>query len=150
MLLCTYSFLSSPITEQTWFCDLTGVCVVSSVGEQTVIRSFPIASVTKEKKISIQNQLQQSMQEGLQISSATFQVKGSFVKIYVATVSSKYLRAARCPGICEESSFLPCKVNRQHRTHRNPGISWPTWYLQRVAIFTLDFFHCFPHLFWIQ
>lgn len=51
-----------------------------SVGEQTVIRSFPIASVTKEKKITIQNQLQQSMQEGLQITSATFQVKGSFVK----------------------------------------------------------------------
>uniref|UniRef100_A0A8C9MY91 SET binding factor 2 n=1 Tax=Serinus canaria TaxID=9135 RepID=A0A8C9MY91_SERCA len=44
------------------------------VGEQTVIRSFPIASMTKEKKISIQNQLQQSMQEGLQISSATFQL----------------------------------------------------------------------------
>ncbi|KAK2535745.1 Sbf2 [Columba guinea] len=43
-------------------------------GEQTVIRSFPIASVTKEKKITIQNQLQQSMQEGLQITSATFQL----------------------------------------------------------------------------
>uniref|UniRef100_A0A8D2LIY0 SET binding factor 2 n=1 Tax=Varanus komodoensis TaxID=61221 RepID=A0A8D2LIY0_VARKO len=39
------------------------------VGEQTVIRSFPIASITKEKKITIQNQLQQSMQEGLQITS---------------------------------------------------------------------------------
>lgn len=50
-----------------------------------MIRSFPIASVTKEKKITIQNQLQQSMQEGLQITSATFQVKGSFVKIYVTT-----------------------------------------------------------------
>lgn len=93
-----------------------------------MIRSFPIASVTKEKKINIQNQLQQSMQEGLQISSATFQVKGSYMKIYVATVSSKYLRAALCSGIREQSGFLPCKVNRQGRTHRNPGISWPTWY----------------------
>lgn len=115
-----------------------------------MIRSFPIASMTKEKKISIQNQLQQSMQEGLQISSATFQVKGSFVKICVATVSSKYLQAAPCPGIRAESGVLPPKVNRQGRAHRNPGISWPTWYLQRVSIFTLDFFHRFPHLFWNQ
>uniref|UniRef100_A0A670I4L6 SET binding factor 2 n=1 Tax=Podarcis muralis TaxID=64176 RepID=A0A670I4L6_PODMU len=44
------------------------------VGEQTVIRSVPIASITKEKKITIQNQLQQSMQEGLQITSAVFQL----------------------------------------------------------------------------
>ncbi|XP_078537078.1 myotubularin-related protein 13 isoform X1 [Lissotriton helveticus] len=44
------------------------------VGEQTVIRSLPIASITKEKKISVQNQLQQNMQEGLQIRSATFQL----------------------------------------------------------------------------
>ncbi|XP_030873001.1 myotubularin-related protein 13 [Leptonychotes weddellii] len=41
------------------------------VGEQTVVRSFPIASITKEKKITMQNQLQQ---EGLQITSASFQV----------------------------------------------------------------------------
>lgn len=44
------------------------------VGEQTVMRSFPIASITKEKKITVQNQLQQNMQEGLQITSASFQV----------------------------------------------------------------------------
>lgn len=44
------------------------------VGEQTVVRSFPIASITKEKKITMQNQLQQNMQEGLQITSASFQV----------------------------------------------------------------------------
>ncbi|KAM5248953.1 myotubularin-related protein 13 isoform 8-T8 [Ctenodactylus gundi] len=44
------------------------------VGEQTVVRSFPIASITKEKKITMQNQLQQNMQEGLQITSASFQL----------------------------------------------------------------------------
>ncbi|KAM4721930.1 myotubularin-related protein 13 [Rhinophrynus dorsalis] len=44
------------------------------VGEQTVIRSVPIASITREKKINIQNQLNQNMQEGLQIRSATFQL----------------------------------------------------------------------------
>lgn len=45
------------------------------VGEQAVIRAFPVSTLTKEKKISIQNQLQQSMQEGLQLRSASFQVK---------------------------------------------------------------------------
>ncbi|KAM9301545.1 myotubularin-related protein 13 [Gastrophryne carolinensis] len=44
------------------------------VGEQTVIRSVPIASITREKKINIQNHLQQNMQEGFQIRSATFQL----------------------------------------------------------------------------
>lgn len=44
------------------------------VGEQAVIRAFPVSTLTKEKKISIQNQLQQNMQEGLQLRSASFQV----------------------------------------------------------------------------
>ncbi|KAG8438338.1 hypothetical protein GDO86_008863 [Hymenochirus boettgeri] len=44
------------------------------VGEQTVIRSVPIASITREKKINIQNQMHQNTQEGLQIRSATFQL----------------------------------------------------------------------------
>uniref|UniRef100_A0A8C0QPC8 SET binding factor 2 n=1 Tax=Chelonoidis abingdonii TaxID=106734 RepID=A0A8C0QPC8_CHEAB len=48
-------------------------------GEQTVIRSFPIASIMKEKKITIQNQLQQNMQEGLQITSASFQLNTTVV-----------------------------------------------------------------------
>lgn len=39
-----------------------------------MIRAFPVSTLTKEKKISIQNQLQQSMQEGLQLRSAAFQV----------------------------------------------------------------------------
>lgn len=40
-----------------------------------MIRSFPIASLTKEKKISIQAQMDQFVQEGLQLRSCTFQVK---------------------------------------------------------------------------
>lgn len=39
-----------------------------------VIRSFPIASLTKEKKINIQAQADQFIQEGLQLRSCTFQV----------------------------------------------------------------------------
>lgn len=46
-----------------------------AVGEQAVIRAFPVSSLTKEKKISIQNQLQQNLQEGLQLRSASFQVR---------------------------------------------------------------------------
>ncbi|XP_041929760.1 myotubularin-related protein 13 isoform X2 [Alosa sapidissima] len=44
------------------------------VGEQVVVRGFPLSSLTKEKKISVQNQLQQSLQEGLQLRSATCQL----------------------------------------------------------------------------
>ncbi|XP_031443028.1 myotubularin-related protein 13 isoform X2 [Clupea harengus] len=44
------------------------------VGEQVVVRGFPVSSLTKEKKISVQNQLQQSLQEGLQLRSATCQL----------------------------------------------------------------------------
>lgn len=55
------------------------VCV--AVGEQAVIRAFPVSSLTKEKKISIQNQLQQNMQEGLQLRSASFQVKAQKKKV---------------------------------------------------------------------
>lgn len=40
-----------------------------------MIRSFPIASLTKEKKISIQAQADQFIQEGLQLRSCTFQVR---------------------------------------------------------------------------
>lgn len=60
--------------------------LISVVGEQTVIRSFPIASITKEKKITIQNQLQQSMQEGLQVTSASFQVKQSYTWNFVGNI----------------------------------------------------------------
>lgn len=56
-----------PVINVIW------VCV--PVGEQVVIRAFPVSSLTKEKKISIQNQLQQNLQEGLQLRSASFQVK---------------------------------------------------------------------------
>uniref|UniRef100_A0A3Q1MMC6 SET binding factor 2 n=1 Tax=Bos taurus TaxID=9913 RepID=A0A3Q1MMC6_BOVIN len=71
------------------------------VGEQTVVRSFPIASITKEKKITMQNQLQQNMQEGLQVTSASFQlVKVAFdeeVSPEVVEVFRKQLMKLRYP-----------------------------------------------------
>uniref|UniRef100_A0A8C6S074 Myotubularin phosphatase domain-containing protein n=1 Tax=Nannospalax galili TaxID=1026970 RepID=A0A8C6S074_NANGA len=71
------------------------------VGEQTVVRSLPIASITKEKKITMQNQLQQSMQEGLQIASASFQlIKVAFdeeVSPEVVEIFKKQLMKFRYP-----------------------------------------------------
>jgi ABC-type uncharacterized transport system fused permease/ATPase subunit len=56
-------------------CACACVCVcVCVVGEQPVIRAFPVSTLVKEKKISLQNQLQQNMQEGMQLRSASFQV----------------------------------------------------------------------------
>lgn len=40
-----------------------------------MIRSFPIASLTKEKKINIHSQQDQLLTEGLQLRSCTFQVR---------------------------------------------------------------------------
>ncbi|KAK9497874.1 hypothetical protein O3M35_003784 [Rhynocoris fuscipes] len=42
--------------------------------EQVVVRSFPVSSLTKEKKVSVQHHLDQWLQEGLQLRSCTFQL----------------------------------------------------------------------------
>lgn len=54
-------------------CSLSG-CLPPAVGEQVVTRSFPIASLTKEKRISVTVPMDQFVQEGLQLRSCTFQV----------------------------------------------------------------------------
>ncbi|XP_065117576.1 myotubularin-related protein 13 isoform X2 [Paramisgurnus dabryanus] len=71
------------------------------VGEQAVIRSFPVSSLTKEKKITIQSQLQQNMQEGLELRSASFQlVKVAFdeeVSSEMVEIFRKHLQRIRYP-----------------------------------------------------
>ncbi|KAJ7986078.1 hypothetical protein DPEC_G00347070 [Dallia pectoralis] len=71
------------------------------VGEQAVIRSFPVSTLTKEKKISIQNQLQQNMQEGLQLRSSSFQlIKVAFdeeVSSEMVEIFRKHLQRIRYP-----------------------------------------------------
>ncbi|XP_046897226.1 LOW QUALITY PROTEIN: myotubularin-related protein 13 [Hypomesus transpacificus] len=71
------------------------------VGEQVVIRSFPVSTLTKDKKISIQNLLQQHMQEGLQLRSATFQlIKVAFdeeVSSEMVEIFRKHLQRIRYP-----------------------------------------------------
>lgn len=41
-----------------------------------VVRSFPVAALTKEKRISVQTPVDQLLQDGLQLRSCTFQVGG--------------------------------------------------------------------------
>lgn len=51
------------------------MCLYCTVGEQVVTRSFPVASLTKEKRISNLNlPMDQFIQDGLQLRSCTFQV----------------------------------------------------------------------------
>ncbi|KAL4617971.1 myotubularin-related protein 5-like [Arapaima gigas] len=71
------------------------------VGEQVVTRSFPIASLTKEKKISVNTPMDQFMQEGLQLRSCTFQLmKIAFdeeVASEMAEVFRKHMHKLRYP-----------------------------------------------------
>ncbi|KAJ8387353.1 hypothetical protein AAFF_G00157300 [Aldrovandia affinis] len=71
------------------------------VGEQVVTRSFPIASLTKEKKISVSLPMDQFIQEGLQLRSCTFQLmKIAFdeeVASELAEVFRKHLHKLRYP-----------------------------------------------------
>nr|XP_012644986.1 myotubularin-related protein 5 isoform X3 [Microcebus murinus] len=52
----------------------TGMPADPLVGEQVVVRSFPVAALTKEKRISVQMPVDQLLQDGLQLRSCTFQV----------------------------------------------------------------------------
>ncbi|XP_069764360.1 myotubularin-related protein 5 isoform X10 [Narcine bancroftii] len=51
-----------------------GVPIETLVGEQTVIRSFPVASFTKDKKISQHSRTEQDIQDRIQLRSSTFQL----------------------------------------------------------------------------
>uniref|UniRef100_A0A670ZWA8 SET binding factor 1 n=1 Tax=Pseudonaja textilis TaxID=8673 RepID=A0A670ZWA8_PSETE len=65
------------------------------VGEQVVVRSFPIASLTKEEKITAQTHLDPFIQEGcaqLQLRSCTFQVLHIVFDEEVASESTETFR----------------------------------------------------------
>ncbi|XP_029317574.1 myotubularin-related protein 5 isoform X5 [Cottoperca gobio] len=71
------------------------------VGEQVVTRSFPIASLTKEKRINVTLPMDQFVQEGLQLRSCTFQLmKIAFdeeVASDLAEVFRKHMHKLRYP-----------------------------------------------------
>ncbi|XP_069346111.1 myotubularin-related protein 5 isoform X1 [Eulemur rufifrons] len=52
----------------------TGMPTDPLVGEQVVVRSFPVAALTKEKRVSVQMPVDQLLQDGLQLRSCTFQL----------------------------------------------------------------------------
>lgn len=52
----------------------TGMPTDPLVGEQVVVRSFPVAALTKEKRVSVQTPTDQLLQDGLQLRSCTFQL----------------------------------------------------------------------------
>ncbi|XP_060044815.1 myotubularin-related protein 5 isoform X5 [Erinaceus europaeus] len=52
----------------------TGMPTDPLVGEQVVVRSFPVAALTKEKRINVQTPVEQLLQDGLQLRSCTFQL----------------------------------------------------------------------------
>lgn len=55
------------------------LCIISAC-EQTVVRSFPLMALTKEKPVKMQYMphLDQCLQDGLQLRSCTFQL----IKVY--------------------------------------------------------------------
>uniref|UniRef100_A0A7N6AM96 SET binding factor 2 n=1 Tax=Anabas testudineus TaxID=64144 RepID=A0A7N6AM96_ANATE len=100
------------------------------VGEQAVIRAFPVSTLTKEKKISIQNQLQQNMQEGLQLRSASFQlIKVAFdeeVNSEMVEIFRKHLQRIRYPqSIFSSFAFAagqtPPQLSLPKQKERNTG-----------------------------
>ncbi|XP_068959032.1 myotubularin-related protein 5 isoform X3 [Petaurus breviceps papuanus] len=80
----------------------TGMPTDPLVGEQVVVRSFPVASLTKEKRISAQAPTDQFLQDGLQLRSCTFQLlKMAFdeeVGSESAEVFRKHLHKLRYPA----------------------------------------------------
>ncbi|CAK6444054.1 unnamed protein product [Pipistrellus nathusii] len=52
----------------------TGMPTDPLVGEQVVVRSFPVAALTKEKRISVLTPVEQITQDGLHLRSCTFQL----------------------------------------------------------------------------
>ncbi|XP_034019214.1 myotubularin-related protein 5 isoform X3 [Thalassophryne amazonica] len=93
------------------------------VGEQVVTRSFPIASLTKEKRISVSLPMDQFVQEGLQLRSCTFQLmKIAFdeeVASDLAEVFRKHLHKLRYPqhvqGTFAFTMGLSCKIAVEHK-----------------------------------
>ncbi|XP_063782725.1 myotubularin-related protein 5 isoform X3 [Pseudophryne corroboree] len=116
----------------TYRCIFKGTPVDPLVAEQSVVRTFPVASLTKEKKISVPAQLDQYVQEGLQLRSCTFQLlRVAFDEEVPSEVSEgfrKQLHKLRYPqdvlGTYPFSVGLSLQHTVQPRTKdKNPSIN---------------------------
>ncbi|XP_075713708.1 myotubularin-related protein 5 isoform X2 [Rhinoderma darwinii] len=115
----------------TYRCIFKGTPVDPLVAEQTIVRSFPVASLTKEKKISVPAHLDQYVQEGLQLRSCTFQLlRVAFDEEVPSEISEsfrKQLHKLRYPqdvhGTFPFSVCLSLQHTAQPRTKdKNPSI----------------------------
>uniref|UniRef100_A0A8C5QBF1 SET binding factor 1 n=1 Tax=Leptobrachium leishanense TaxID=445787 RepID=A0A8C5QBF1_9ANUR len=115
----------------TYRCIFKGTPVDHLVAEQSVVRSFPIASLTKEKKISVTAHLDQYVQEGLQLRSCTFQLlRVAFdeeVPSELSEIFRKHLHKLRFPqdvlGTFPFSAGLSLPLITQPRTKdKNPSL----------------------------
>ncbi|XP_036375739.1 myotubularin-related protein 5-like isoform X2 [Megalops cyprinoides] len=106
------------------------------VAEQVLTRSFPVASLTKEKKISVCVPMDQFIQEGLQLRSCTFQLmKIAFdeeVASDLAEVFRKHLHKLRYPSQVDGTFAFTVgqsgKMAAEHKSKdKNPSLSpWQT------------------------
>ncbi|CAH2275354.1 myotubularin-related 5 isoform X2 [Pelobates cultripes] len=115
----------------TYRCIFKGTPVDPLVAEQSVVRSFPLASLTKEKKISVTAHLEQYVQEGLQLRSCTFQLlRIAFdeeVPSEVSEIFRKHLHKLRFPqdvlGTFPFSAGLSLPLSTQPRAKdKNPSL----------------------------
>ncbi|XP_018108307.1 myotubularin-related protein 5 isoform X3 [Xenopus laevis] len=113
-------------------CIFKGTPVDSLVAEQSVVRTFPIASLTKEKKINVTVQLDQYLQEGLQLRSCTFQLlKVAFdedVPSEASELFRKNLHKLRFPQDVLGTFPLTAGLTVQHSTQtrtkdKNPSLN---------------------------
>ena len=117
---------SQKIVITMWTADLLFLCTIAC--EQLVVRSFPVASLTKEKRVAVQYlaHLDQWLQEGLQLRSCTFQVKQQHLTLCCA-LNSKVCCWKLTPTVAVFIS-LAYKVGFWWR-----GDTWEYWKFPEVG-----------------
>ncbi|KAM4039195.1 myotubularin-related protein 5 isoform 3-T3 [Anomaloglossus baeobatrachus] len=116
----------------TYRCIFKGTPVDPLVAEQTVVRSFPVASLTKEKKVSVPAHLDQYVQEALQLRSCTFQLlRVAFDEEVPSEISEgfrKQLHKLRYPQDVQGTFPFSVGLSLQHAVQprtkdKNPSIN---------------------------
>ncbi|XP_078409293.1 myotubularin-related protein 5 isoform X4 [Cetorhinus maximus] len=108
-----------------------GAPIETLAGEQTVIRSFPVASFAKEKKINQQSRTDQDSQDGLQLRSSTFQLmKITFdeeVASELVEIFRKHIHKLRYPQYVQSTFAFtvgqsPKQVVESKQKEKNPSL----------------------------
>lgn len=94
-----------------------------AVGEQVVVRSFPVAALTKEKRISVLTPVEQIPQDGLHLRSCTFQVgpRVGRVQWVICQLWGRSCLLYGAPtfesvsGVCCISSARPTRTQRRRK-----------------------------------